>query len=405
MANGGRHPVPPTLKRHASSTASRNREMKGRTPQRIVMTLLAAWESARLARGRAYPRDSQRILVAHHLRLGDVFMLTPLLAKLREQYPRAEILMTAPSGSAELYRHHPFGVRALPYASDRIGSLLELRRVRGFDLAIVPGNNWYTWLARALGAQWIVAFAGDRPAHKSWPADQLIDFPGTPTAWGDMNTLLIPGPAPRTYRAADWPAPAHPHYEAPQEPYCVLHPGASRPLKQWPDGRWRALSKHLREKGLDVVWTGTASEQRLIERINPNGAVSYAGKLSLTQLWHLLEHAQLLVSVDTSVAHLGRITGTPTVALFGPGSALIAGAGEYWRDSPFWAVTVVDVPCRDQRTLFKREMSWIRHCMRSPRECANNICMQRIDTAQVTDAVEQALRGGRARRAEFITPP
>ena len=57
------------------------------------------------------------------------------------------------------------------------------------------------------------------------------------------------------------------------------------------------------------------------------------GALDLAQLWHLLAGAELLVAPDTGVAHLGRIVGAPTVTLFGPGSALLCGAGDFWRDA------------------------------------------------------------------------
>ncbi len=42
------------------------------------------------------------------------------------------------------------------------GTLMELLQQSGFDLALVPGDNRYSWLALALGAKWIVAFSGDR---------------------------------------------------------------------------------------------------------------------------------------------------------------------------------------------------------------------------------------------------
>ena len=40
------------------------------------------------------PRDPRRILIAHHLLLGDTLMLTPLLKKLRTMHPQADIAMT-----------------------------------------------------------------------------------------------------------------------------------------------------------------------------------------------------------------------------------------------------------------------------------------------------------------------
>jgi hypothetical protein len=77
----------------------------------------------------------------------------------------------------------------------------------------------------------------------------------------------------------------------------------------------------------------------------------------------------------------------PTVALYGPGSALISGAGEFWRDTPFRAVTIDPFVCRDQRLLFKREIAWVRRCGRSIAECPRPRCMEAIDLAQACAAI------------------
>jgi hypothetical protein len=114
---------------------------------------------------------------------------------------------------------------------------------------------------------------------------------------------------------------------------------------------------------------------------------SYAGALTLPQLWHLLANAALLVAPDTGVAHLGRVVSVPTVALFGPGSALVSGAGDFWRNAPFRAVTVDPFPCRDQRMLFKREIAWVRRCGRSVAECARPRCMEAIDLGEACAAI------------------
>ena len=47
-------------------------------------------------RVREAPRVPQRILIAHHLLLGDTLMLTALVAKLRANHPGADIAMTVP---------------------------------------------------------------------------------------------------------------------------------------------------------------------------------------------------------------------------------------------------------------------------------------------------------------------
>jgi hypothetical protein len=50
------------------------------------------------------------------------------------------------------------------------------------------------------------------------------------------------------------------------------------------------------------------------------------------------------------VAHLGRLVNTPTIALFGPGSAVLFGASKFWKNSLYHAVTIENFPCRDQKT-------------------------------------------------------
>lgn len=105
-----------------------------------------------------------------------------------------------------------------------------------------------------------------------------------------------------------------------------------------------------------------------------------------------LKSARLLVCPDTGIAHLGRITGTPTIALFGPGSSVVSGPGAYWRDSPLRAVTVEPFACRDQTLLFKREIAWVRRCGRSTEECASPRCMQAIEFADVRAAMLELIQ-------------
>jgi ADP-heptose:LPS heptosyltransferase len=209
-----------------------------------------------------------------------------------------------------------------------------------------------------------------------------------------MVADLIPGPAPVPYKPAAWPSPDFSPFDLPSKPYCVLHVGASTPLKQWEAEKWLALAGFLEAQGCQVVWSGGRGEEKLVAALDPAGLRrSYAAQLDLAQLWHLLKNARLLVCPDTGIAHLGRLTGTPTVTLFGPGSASIYGAGEFWRNSPYEAVTVDPFPCRDQHRLFKREIPWVQRCGRSPRECATPRCMQAISLEAVTQAAQRLLNG------------
>jgi len=343
---------------------------------------------SRVVRVRRRSRSAPgRILVAHHLLLGDTLMLTALLAKLREQYHSSDIVMALPEAFAPLYARAPYGVRALGWNA-RAPHTSALWREHGFDLALIPGDNRFSWLALALDSRWIVAFGGDRPAAKSFAVDELRPYPNAPAAWGDMVATLVDGAPPAPYARDQWPDPPAEPFDLPQRGYAVLHVGASTPLKQWDPLRWRALAAWLLERGIEPVWSGGRGEEASVRACMPDSnQKNYAGLLSLPQLWRLLANASLLVAPDTGVAHLGRVVGVPTVALFGPGSAMISGAGRFWRDAPYRAVTVADFPCRDQRVLFKRDLAWVRRCGRSLAECPHPRCMDAIEIDAVTAAI------------------
>ena len=310
---------------------------------------------------RQSPSAPRRVLIAHDLLLGDTVMLTALIAKLRAQFPSAEIVMTVPPAIAPLYQHRPFGVRVLPFSPRNGETVRALFNESSFDLAVVPGDNRYSWLAQAMDARWITAFAADRPAYKNWLVDEAHLFPDMPGAWGDMAAGLIAGPAPVPFTRNEWKSPEFAPFAAPNKPYCVLHVGASSPLKLWPAENWRRLAVFLESQGLKIVWSAGRGEEGLVTACDPTSRLlSYAGKLDLAQLWHLIEYAKLLIAPDTGVAHLAKAIGTPTVALFGPGPTRIYGAGDFWKSMPFQPIVLDDLPARNQATLFHRELSWLR---------------------------------------------
>ena len=203
-----------------------------------------------------------------------------------------------------------------------------------------------------------------------------------------MVATLEDGPAPRGYGRTDWPGPHADAFALPARRYAVLHVGASTPLKRWPADRWHRLAQWLESRGVEAVWSSGRGEEPIVRECDPAARWrSYAGTLSLAQIWRLLADAALLVAPDTGIAHLGRVVGTPTVTLFGPGSAAISGAGSFWKDAPFRAVTIEAFPCRDQRVLFKREIEWVRRCGRSITECPHPRCMDAIEIDRVIAAI------------------
>jgi ADP-heptose:LPS heptosyltransferase len=347
---------------------------------------------------RRRPDAPRGILVLHHLLLGDTLMVTVLIAKLRAQYPNAQIVMTVNRAFAPLYEARPFGVIVHPFDPRDVRTFRSLLRFPRFDLAILPADNRWSWLARALGARWIVGIAGDRPAHKNWPVDELVPYSPTPTAFGDTAAELTRGAPPAPYRTVDWSAPFDPGAPRFDSAYAVLHVGASSKLKLWPADRWRALADVLEARGMAVVWSVGPGESEILDAIDATSRrARIAGTLSLASLWQVLAGARLLVCPDTGVAHLGRVIGVPTVTLFGPGSAVICGPGAFFANMPGRAVTVDPFPCRDQTIQFFREVPWARRCERlygeAPLRCPRPRCMEAIELAAVVAAVDELVSG------------
>ncbi|HEX4333717.1 MAG TPA: glycosyltransferase family 9 protein [Usitatibacter sp.] len=351
----------------------------------IVVSRALAGSLARRSRTAA----NDRILVAHNLLLGDTLSLTPLLAKLRANHPAAQITLLASPAAVPLYERHPYGVQALPFRPSDSGTARALLEEPPFDLAYVVGDNRYSWLAAAMGARHIVAHAGDTSWTKDIFVDERREYEAVqPTTWGDMVAALADGLAPPTYARGQWLAPAAEPFDPPRKPYAVLHVGASTPLKQWLPARWRELAARLESRGLAIAWSAGRGEESVVAECDPEGRhPSYAGRLSLAQLWHLVAGAALLVAPDTGVAYLGRVVLTPTVTLFGPGCAPLCGNGEFWGDAPWRAVVIDPFECRDQRLLFRRRIEWVRRCTRSPTECAEPRCMHALSVEAVLEAI------------------
>lgn len=365
-------------------------QLPGRLLTRLAVVSRALPTFAKRRRRSPSPR---RILVAHHPKMiGDLLMLTPLVAKLRSTWPDAQIVITASRAVQPLYAARPYGVEALAFDPRDPATFAPFAIPHGYDLAIVPGDNRYGWFARAAGARWVIGFAGDRPAYKNGLIDELHPFPAQPAPWGEMAAALVDGPAPAPYAPSQWTAPPCDPFDAPVGAYAVIHLGASSALKRWPAERWRTVATQLEARGLEVVWSTGPGEGALAEECDAGSLRrAYAGTLDLAQVWKLLAGARLLLAPDTGVAHIARATCTPTVSLVGPGAHQVVGPGRFWADCPAATVVVDPFPCRDQHRLFKREVAWVNRCERSTRECPVPRCMHAIGVAEVLAAADALL--------------
>ena len=315
-------------------------------------------------------------------------MATALLANLRAQYPHASIDLAAPSALEGLYQTKPYGVSFIKFTPRDHNSFLQLLSRGRYDHAYSVMDNRYSWTAFALGARWIVGYEKDS-FYKNLPLNEQVPLPEEALSLPDlMANLSSPGHRKLRYHKQSWPTPPAKPFNRPAMPFAVLHLGASTSLKFWAPEKWRAIALHLHACGITPVWSAGPGETHLVKQVDPQQQFpNYAGKLNLAQLWNLINEANLLISPDTGIAHIAKHTETPSICLFGPGSAFLAGQSFFFSSTSFYPITH-SVSCRDQDVLFRRKLGWVQQCKRSVSQCPHSAkCMALITEDEVIKAI------------------
>lgn len=102
-----------------------------------------------------------------------------------------------------------------------------------------------------------------------------------------------------------------------EEPFIVLHPGASVPARSWDPVKMRELQRVLTGRGHHVAVTGGPHESGL-SRFVAEGNLDLGGRTDLAGLASVLHRAQVVVAANTGPAHLAAAVGTPVVSIFAP---------------------------------------------------------------------------------------
>jgi len=107
-------------------------------------------------------------------------------------------------------------------------------------------------------------------------------------------------------------------------PIVIIQPGSGirQSFKRWSKEKFKDLAEKLLMMGLRVVIAGTEEEEeeiRYIEKsIQHNRLRILKKRLTLSQLSLFLKNFDLIIANDTSLVHLGAISGVPSVVIYGP---------------------------------------------------------------------------------------
>lgn len=284
-----------------------------------------------------------KILILQLARLGDIYMTWPALQGLRRTHPEAEIhLLTRPRfegalqglNAVDRYWTLPSNQILTPLVQaepDLEASLLEIDsfvtelKAQKFDLIInftfSPFSSFLTravadantqirgytrfedgslCLSDEVSAYFYAQVGLDKPnrVHVSDVLASMVDLQYTEEDWSI-----------RTIPACSLKVP---------ERYVVLHVGASDPQKALSASSWSASLRAMAKRfsGLPIVLVGSSSEAAIADQIQSSVPdltfVNLAGRTQVSDLFALINGAELLIGCDSAPIHIASLTDTPT---------------------------------------------------------------------------------------------
>jgi lipopolysaccharide heptosyltransferase II len=349
--------------------------------------------------------NARRILCVRLDALGDVLMCTPAMRALRDAIPgRSLTLLSSRSGAAAapfipeiddaIVHAAPWMKTELPSRPDDLLALAASLAARRFDAAII----FTTYTQSALPAATLCWLAGiplrlahcrENPYHllTDWVEEQeprllvrhevqrqlaLVRRAGVAQPAGAKQPLSF------ALRAADLAAVRARLLGlgiAADQPWLLLHPGASAASRRYPASHWaRALELLVRRTGLPVVIVGSAADAGAVAEIRAGCDADFAtavhalvGQLSLGELGAALRLAAVALTNNSGPAHVAAAVGTPVVDLY----ALTNPQHTPWQVRS--RVLFQDVPCR--------------FCFKSACPAGHHECLAGVTPERVAEAV------------------
>ncbi|MBI3088035.1 MAG: lipopolysaccharide heptosyltransferase II [Candidatus Omnitrophica bacterium] len=276
----------------------------------------------------------RRILVVGLSNVGDAVLMSPVIERLHQRFPQAELTLLAGDRAQALFAHDPrlAQVITLDEFSGWIGRLrlvglvwrqrpdllIDLRQTM-LPLVWKPWRCWrYFWpvpkrivhmrtrhlwkLHMALGSRFKVRGNDLEPGASNLERSSMWISPEDEAA---VETLL----------RRRWGVPTDGRL-------VVICPGARSHIKRWYADRFADVADQLIEQdGVEVIFSGEPDETPIIQEVLKSmrhPAHNAAGCTTVRQLAALMRQTSLVITNDSASLHVAGAVGTPVLALFGP---------------------------------------------------------------------------------------
>jgi len=281
-----------------------------------------------------------KILVIAPSWVGDTILVQPMLMRLKQRHPDAQIDVLAPPWTAALLRQMPEIHKGIinPFPHGALKLLARYRlgkhlRSTYYDQAIVLPNSFKSAL---------VPFFAKIPLRTGFTGEMRY---GLLNDARKLDKQHLPLMVERFAQLAEAPGDAirrplpQPRLRASEEqrqkilgklglsvtgPIAVFCPGAEYgPAKRWPIPYFAELAQRLREQGYAVWLVGSEKDKEIGEKIIALGneaCRNLCGATDLAEAIALLSCADLVVSNDSGLMHLAAALDHPMLALYGSSS-------------------------------------------------------------------------------------
>ena len=281
-----------------------------------------------------------KILVIAPSWVGDCMLMQPMLARLMQRQPDAQIDLFAPPWTAGLLRQipevneviiNPFPHGALHLAARyRLGNQL---RAEHYNQAIVLPNSLKSALVPFFaGIPLRTGFVGEmrygllndmRRLNKHELPLMVERF--AQLAEATDNAMQRPLPQPRLRVNIEQRENVLDKLGLTlNRPIAVFCPGAEYgAAKRWPIPYFAELAQHLRDLGYTVWLLGSPKDKEIGDKIvalGNNACHNLCGATELSDAIALLSCAELVVSNDSGLMHIAAALDKPMLALFGSSS-------------------------------------------------------------------------------------
>ena len=269
-----------------------------------------------------------RILIIHTAFIGDIVLSTPLIKKLKDAYPKAEITyLTTPVG-ASILRNNPHISHIIEY--DKRGehkglvglwAIGKKLRMEAYNIVITPHryfrSSFLTWLTGAPVRRGYDNAAGkffytekihyDKNKHE---VEKLLSFVKKDEK-KRYEIELFPG----TFEKER----VDEIFKNVDKKIVVIAPGSKWFTKRWPTEYFREVVKRLEKREDTVVVIVGGKEERLLNIPLAEKSIDLRGMTTLLELAEVIKRADIILTNDSSPIHIASAFPLVKIfAIFGP---------------------------------------------------------------------------------------